>query len=210
MGPRLGDRRVGRRNGDPNAEKVWRREGWGPEGWGPELWGARIFWVPKISRFFCLLPLSLGIFSCLSSSLSGSLLVEFWWCFGRSGPQMCFFSPSGCRVEAPGGGPPGQAQTEKKWGPEGWAPRRVGPPKGGGPEGCAFSLSRHYFHSFFLSWGSFCGIGGVIESRGAEMCTFEVLGLSCEAPFWAVRRRGVRRRGGWSRGRGPAEGSWES
>ena len=57
--------------------------------------------------------LSLGIFSCLLFSLrvssrvffplSGGLLVEFWWCFGRSGPQMCAFSLWGCRVEAPGG-----------------------------------------------------------------------------------------------------------
>ena len=53
-----------------------------------------------------------------------------------------------------------------------------------------FLLSSHYFHSFFLSWGSFRGIGGVIENRDPQMCTFGVLGLSCEAPFWAVRWRG--------------------
>ena len=64
---------------------------------------------PKISLFFFLLPppfsffflsgdllveffLSPGLFSCLFSSLWG-LLVEFWWCFGRSGPQMCLFRP---------------------------------------------------------------------------------------------------------------------
>ena len=48
--------------------------------------------------------LSPGLFSCLFSSLWG-LLVEFWWCFGRSGPQMCLFSPSGCPPH-PAGPPP--------------------------------------------------------------------------------------------------------
>ena len=46
-----------------------------------------------------------------------------------------------------------------------------------------FSLSQHNFHSFFLSQGGllveFCG---VFEGRDPEMCTFGVLGLSCEAP----------------------------
>ena len=28
--------------------------------------------------------------------------MEFWLCFGQSGPEMCLFSPSGCRVETPG------------------------------------------------------------------------------------------------------------
>ena len=32
-----------------------------------------------------------------------------------------------------------------------------------------FFLSRHYFHSFFLSWWSFRGIGGVIEFRDPQM-----------------------------------------
>ena len=48
-----------------------------------------------------LMPCS--FFSCLFFSLQVSslgVLVEFWWCFGWSGPQMCLFSPSGCRVEA--------------------------------------------------------------------------------------------------------------
>ena len=111
----------------PNAEKVWaRRVGSGEskrvgaqtqkKGGGKKVGG------PNISRFFFLLPspssffflsLSPGVFSCLFFSLwwssrvffplSGGLLVEFWWCFGRSGPQMCLFSPSGCRVKAPGG-----------------------------------------------------------------------------------------------------------
>ena len=47
---------------------------------------------PKISRFFFLLPPPFSFFF----FLSGDLLVEFWWCFGQSGPQMCLFSPSSC------------------------------------------------------------------------------------------------------------------
>ena len=46
-------------------------------------------------HFFFLSP---GVFSRLFSSLGG-LLVEFWWCFGRSGPQMWLCSPSGCPVK---------------------------------------------------------------------------------------------------------------
>ena len=95
---RKGRGRVGRGNG----AKVGGPKGVESQGW----------------RFFFLLPtpllfFSLGIFSCLFFSLrvssrvflalTGCLLVEFRWCFGRSGPPMCLFSPSGCRVEAPGG-----------------------------------------------------------------------------------------------------------
>ena len=85
------------------APKGGAPEGWGPEGWGPEGWGAQNF-----ALFFSLSHphfhfFSLGVFSCLFSSLWGSSR-EFWWCFGHSGPQlMCLFSPSGCPVEAPRG-----------------------------------------------------------------------------------------------------------
>ena len=81
------------------------------------------------------------------------------------------------------------------WCPEGWVPRSLGAPKGGGSEGWGlrrwepkisrfFSLSRPKFRSFlpslgFVSWN----FGGVIEGRDHQMCTFGVLGLSCEAPF---------------------------
>ena len=80
--------------GDPHPEKeVARRVRRGPEGWGG---GRRVgaqnfaFFFPSPAPIFIIFP------------LSGGLLVEFWWCFGRSGPQMCLLSPSGCRVEAPG------------------------------------------------------------------------------------------------------------
>ena len=57
--------------------------------------------------------------------------------------------------------------------PEGWEPRRVEAPKGGGAKGAVpkisriFSLSRHNVLSFFLSslsWRSFRGISGVFEA----------------------------------------------
>ena len=63
----------------------------GAEGWVGRQNFALFFPLPPLSLFLC---------------LSGCLLVEFWWCFGRSGPQMCLFSPSGCRVEAPLPQPP--------------------------------------------------------------------------------------------------------
>ena len=62
----------------------------------PILVGPGRFWPtdrpppdrPKISRFFFLLPPPFSFFF----SISGDLLVEFWWCFGRSGPQTCLFT----------------------------------------------------------------------------------------------------------------------
>ena len=62
--------------GGPSPKGLGARRVGGPKGGGP-----------KISRSFFLLP---------------GDLVEFWWCFGRSGPQMCLFSPSVCPVK-PGG-----------------------------------------------------------------------------------------------------------
>ena len=61
-----------------------------PKGGGPKGGEA------KISRFFfpLLLPFSLLL------SLSGCLLVEFWWCLKRRGPQMCAFGV-GLSCEAP-------------------------------------------------------------------------------------------------------------
>ena len=44
-----------------------------------------------------------------------------------------------------------------------------------------FSLSRRKFHSFFSLWGVFSlKFGGVVEDRGAQMCTFGAFGLSCK------------------------------
>ena len=49
---------------------------------------------------------------------------------------------------------------------------KAGAPQGGAPKGGRpkisrfFSLTRHYFHSFFLSWGSSGGILVVFETPG--------------------------------------------
>ena len=60
--------------------------------------------------------------------------------------------------------------------PKGLAPKCRGPEGGRGQNFTNFSLSRHYFHSFFLSWRSFCGIGGVSESRDLKCARLEFLG----------------------------------
>ena len=52
-------------------------------------------------------------------------------------------------------------------GPEGWEAQHF----------ALFSLSRHYFHSFFLSWGWFRGILAVLLKAGTlKMCTFGLSG----------------------------------
>ena len=64
-----------------------------------------------------------------------------------------------------------------------------GAPKGGAPKGAGPKLSRFFsplpphFRSFCLSLGVFSwNFGGVFEGRRTQMCTFGVLGLSCEVP----------------------------
>ena len=97
--------------------------------------------------------------------------------------------PNPEKVGPEGGGPEGwrpqrvEAQTQKKWGPEGGAPKG-GAPKGGGPK-----ISRFFFFppatTFFLlslSWGPCVEFWWCLKRRGPEMCTFGVLGLSCETP----------------------------
>ena len=89
VGPRrMGPRRVGpRRVGSP-TQKKWEPEGWGPEGWeGPKF--RAFFPVPLQNSFF--------------SSLSGGLLVEFWWRLKRRGAQMCTFGVLGLSCASPGG-----------------------------------------------------------------------------------------------------------
>ena len=89
--------------------------------------------------------------------------------------------------------------------PEKIGPFRVGAPKGGAPEGGAveaqnFALFLPSLTTNFALFLSLCVFswffGGVWKLRGRQMCTFEVLGLSCGAPAArSVRRRGVRWRG---------------
>ena len=103
-------------------------EGGGPRGkaqrsGGPEAWGAQNFALFSVSRthvhsFFLSLQgssrvfFSLGVFSCLFVSLGrvfSYLFFSLWgvcsWNFGGvlvgPDPEMCAFSPSGCRVKAP-------------------------------------------------------------------------------------------------------------
>ena len=67
---------------------------------------------------------------------------------------------------------------------------RGGPKGGGGGEISRFFFPRPPLFSFFLpllgvvSWN----IGGVIEGRDPQMCTFGVLGLSCERNLAAGSR----------------------
>ena len=78
------------------------------------------------------------------------------------------------------GGWRGWPHGPKKWRFEGWGAQRVGGPK----------FRAFFFPSpaaklvlFFPLWGSSRGILVVfLKRRGAQMCTFGVLGLSCEAP----------------------------
>ena len=62
---------------------------------------------PKFRSFFFPLPPQNSFFS----SLSGCLLVEFWWCFADRDPQMCTFGLSGCRVN------PQRLRSHTKFGP---------------------------------------------------------------------------------------------
>ena len=65
---------------------------------------------------------------------------------------------------------------------KGQCPGESGAPKGGGPKGGGPKKSK--------SWWSSRGILVVfLKRRGPEMCTFGVLGLSCEAPAGACSRR---------------------
>ena len=88
----------------------------------------------------------------------------------------------GCPAEG------GSAEVPEGWGPELFGPGLWGPRSVGAPKGGVQKISRFFFllpppFSFFFSLlESFRGIGGVIESRDPQMCTFGVLGLSCEAP----------------------------
>ena len=116
------------------------------------------------------------------------------------GWELQWCGPEGWRRVVPEGGPkqrrsggPERVGRRKVGGPEGWgartwkgwSPERAGPPKGGEAQNFALflSLSRHRFALFVSLWGSSRGnFGGVWKRRGRQMCTFGVLGLSCEAP----------------------------
>ena len=103
------------------------------------------------------------------------------------GPEMC--GPEGWGPE--GWGPEGWGAEPRKSGPrKGGAPKGGGAPKSGGPRRVGGPKFRAFlfpfpppFRSFCVSLGVFSwNFGGVWKRRGRQMCTFGVLGLSCEAP----------------------------
>ena len=103
---RGGARRVG-------ARRVGPREGWGPEGWGFEQQQQRRVGAQNFALFFPCPAAKFVLFS-----LSGGLLVEFWWCLKRRGAQMCTFGVLGavvCEPRRPGlVGPPGFHTTARE------------------------------------------------------------------------------------------------
>ena len=72
----------------------------------------------------------------------------------------------------------------KGGGPEGWRqPRKSGAPKGGGPKFRAFFPLPPQFSFFSPSLGGpSVEFWWCLKRRDREMCTFGVLGLSCETP----------------------------
>ena len=74
-----------------------------------------------------------------------------------------------------------EVQTWKKWGPEGWGPEGWGAQRVVGPKG----REAPKFALFFPLPPPFRSLCLWVSSRGIlvvfEMCTFGVLGLSCEA-----------------------------
>ena len=103
------------------------------------------------------------------------------------GPQGWRPKPRKSGVPKPGAPKPGPPRV----GPRRVGPKCGGPPKGGVPKiSRFFSLSRHSFHSVFpLSDGPFVDFWWCLKPRGAQMCTFGVLWLSCEAPAASGRSR---------------------
>ena len=80
--------------------------------------------LPDRQQFRACFSLSRPILA-LFFSLSGGLLVEFWWCFKRRDPQRCTIGLSGCRQLA---GPPPIKLPLSWFGlPRLWAPAPLGP-----------------------------------------------------------------------------------
>ena len=119
--------------------------------------------------FFCVVVVGFGVGKYSQLFVFASLLCVCCVC-------VCGGCVQGLSAGPPSAGPPSA-------GP----PRRTAPPDRPPPDRpkfrSFFSLSRHSFHSFSLScWSFSLNFGGVFEDRDAQMCTFGVLGLSCETP----------------------------
>ena len=92
--PKVGPRRVGPEEWGPKPRKI------GPRRVGPKrVGGAPKGGEPKISRFFFPFPPPFWSF-CVSL---GVLLVEFWWCLKRRGPEKCTFGVLGLSCASSGG-----------------------------------------------------------------------------------------------------------
>ena len=75
----------------------------------------------------------------------------------------------------------------RRVGPEGWGPKggapKGGPRRVGGQNFALFSLSHHNFLSFLPFFvGLLVEFWWCLKRRDPLMCTFGVLGLSCETP----------------------------
>ena len=82
-----------------------------------------------------------------------------------------------------GGAPKGGAPIPEKWGPRRVGPRRVGPRVWGAKNSAFFFSSPATISLFFcLSGCLLVEFWWCLKRRDPQMCTFGVLGLSCEAP----------------------------
>ena len=128
---------VGARTVKPR--RVEAPKGGAPKG-GPRRVEAPEGWVAQNFALFFLSPATIFVLS----SLSGCLLVEFWLCLKRRGPEMCTFGLSGCRTfQGPGASnttkipredPQREKRKERNGGGRGEKKREVlGPPPFGPP-----------------------------------------------------------------------------
>ena len=107
-----GDRRMGARRVGARTQKKWGPEGWGPN---PEKVGARKVGARRVGALNFALFFPLPPQNSFFSSLSGGLLVEFWWCLKRRGAQVCTFGVLGLSCEAPAAPkPPGFHTTTRE------------------------------------------------------------------------------------------------
>ena len=103
-------------------------------------------------------------------------VVKVWccvvvWCVGAVCSKFSWVRPKFGR--SPDSPPPDPSpDSTSSAGPSSTGPPSAGPPK----ISLFFSLSRHNFHSFFLSWGSFRGILVVVEGRDPQKCMFGLSG----------------------------------
>ena len=121
---------------------------------------------PKISRFFFPPPATVSLFLCLF----GCLLVEFWWCLKRRGPEMCTFGVLGLSCASPGLQKHHQNSTQ---GPQ-ERERRTKIVVGGGKKKA---------RNFGRSGGRLSGRGWFTRGRGPSEGSIRVQGLGFRVQF---------------------------